>query len=45
VLWDPILKQNLRFSVLAGLMNSAWDPGKKCQTQTWVVFSAIQTQL
>ena len=41
--WDPILKKNLMKSVLAGLVNSAWDPLKKTQTHTSVVFSAIQT--
>ena len=40
---DPVLKQNLCFFVITDPMNSAWDAEKKCQIQTWVVFSAIQT--
>ena len=40
----PNFKQNLHFSVLTNLINNT-QTKEKTQMQTWVVFSAIQTQL
>ena len=37
--WNPILKKNLLKSVLAGLVNSAWDPQKK-HRRAFCCFSA-----
>ena len=43
ILWDPILKLYLRFSIFIDLVNSARDPQKKCQIQILFLFNAIQT--
>ena len=40
MLWDPILKLNLHFFQVAGLMNSAHEPTKKTQLH-WIAQNAL----
>ena len=42
--WNPILKQNLHFSVLTSLINNIRNQGKNAKCRCGL-FSAIQTQL